>query len=62
MKRIECPTCQDCLTSDWTGPKCSECGGSGHVKVRDEEEEAHEEDSWEAQREWQQTQQAESER
>jgi hypothetical protein len=48
MARIECTICHDCLTSDWTGPKCSNCGGTGHVTVRDEDEEAREEEAWEA--------------
>jgi hypothetical protein len=52
MARIECPICNDCLPSNWTGPKCSHCGGSGHVTVSTEEEECAAEAAWEAERDY----------
>ena len=45
--RVECPICNDCLPMNWTGPKCNHCGGTGHVTVRTDEEDAAEEEAWE---------------
>ena len=54
MARIECPRCEDCLGPDWTGPQCPDCGGTGHITVRteqDDEDDARAEDAWDAERE-----------